>query len=105
MSLTSSPTKGRSAFRVASLAREWIAGDVLELEGCREVEIVLNEVGGVVGRAFLGKLVDMRIGSSESRRWEAVDGRERLVAVVDGVDIGRLKIASKSSETKLGPRG
>ena len=34
-----------------------------------------------------------------------MDGRERLVAVVGGVDIGRLKIASKSSETKLGPRG
>ena len=49
--------------------------------------MVLSDVGGVVGRAFLGKLVEMRIGSSESRRWEAIDGRERLIAVVDGVDI------------------
>ena len=53
----------------------------------------------------MGKLVEMRIGSSESRRWEAIDGRERLIAVVDVVDIGSLKITVESSETKLGPRG
>ena len=47
----------------------------------------------------------MRIGSSESGRWEAIEGRERLVAVVDGVDINRWKMASKSSKTELGPRG
>ena len=87
LSLTSSPAKGRSALRVASFARRWIAGDVLVLEGCTEVEVVRNEVSGVVGRAFLGKVVEMRIGLSESRRWEAIDGRERLVAVVDVVDI------------------
>ena len=69
LSLTSSPTKGRSVFRVfrvASLVRKWIAGDVLALDECKEVEVVRSEVGGVVGRAFLGKVVEMRIGSSES---------------------------------------
>ena len=69
MSLTSSPTKGRSVvrvFRVASLVRRGIAGDVLVLDEYRGVEVVRSEVGGVVGRAFLGKVVEMRIGSSES---------------------------------------
>ena len=69
MSLTSSPTKGRSVvkvFRVASLVRRGIAGDVLVLDEYKEVEVVRSEVGGVVGRAFLGKVVEMRIGSSES---------------------------------------
>ena len=48
------------------------------LDGRREVEVVRMEAGGVAGRAFLGKLVAMRIGSSESRKWEAMDGRARF---------------------------
>ena len=45
-----------------------VAVGVLVLDGCEEVEVVRNDVGGSVGRAFLGKVVEMRIGSSESRR-------------------------------------
>ena len=75
--------------RVASLVRRGIAGDVLVLDEYREVEVVRSDVGGDVGRAFLGKVVEMRIGSSE----------------VCGVDIWRLKLACRSGETRLGPMG
>ena len=105
MSLTSSPTKGRSVFGVESIAGELVAIEVIVLDEGEEVEVVRNEVGGVVGRAFLGKVVETRIGSSESRRCEAMEGRERLVTVAGGLDIGRLKsVRVESVRRNLGRR-
>ena len=71
LSLTSNPIKGREVGKSASSAGN--AGnsdkeDVLVLDDRKEVGIVRMEAGGVAGRAFLGKLVAMRIGSSESRK-------------------------------------
>ena len=55
---------GKSASRAGNADKE----DVLVLDDRKEVGIVRMEAGGVAGRAFLGKLVAMRIGSSESRK-------------------------------------
>ena len=68
MSLTSSPTNGRSEVGVESVEYSVAEVVALVLEGFEEVEVVRSEVGGSVGRAFFGKVVEMRIGSSESRR-------------------------------------
>ena len=68
LSLTSSPTKGREVVKSASSAGNSDKEDVLVLDDRKEVGIVRMEAGGVAGRAFLGKFVAMRIGSSESSK-------------------------------------
>ena len=52
-------------FEVGILVQEEVVGEV-ELHV--EVNVVRSEIGGCVGRAFFGKVVEMRTGSSGSRR-------------------------------------
>ena len=68
LSLTRSPTKGRKVGKSSSRAGNADKEDVLVLDDRKEVGIVRMEAGGVAGRAFLGKFVAMRIGSSESSK-------------------------------------
>ena len=70
LSLTRSPTRGRGrveeeVLEVSVVARVEDVGGV-ELYG--EVDVVRSEIGGCAGRAFFGKFVEMRTGSSGSRR-------------------------------------
>ena len=70
LNLTRNPTTGRGkaeeeVLEVSVVAREEVVGGV-ELYG--EVNVVRSEIGGCAGRAFFGKWVEMRTGSSGSRR-------------------------------------